>query len=95
MTGRDPDAPRPDYFDGQRLTASDLDSEQPHRRPLRFLALAGAVVITALTALAARASWPKKYTGPEFKAKSNEVAIETLELGQEGLEVDGGADDEP
>jgi phage tail-like protein len=31
-------------------------------------------------------SWPCKYIGPTLAAKSNEVAIETLELAHEGLE---------
>ena len=30
--------------------------------------------------------WPCKYIGPTLDAKSNEVAIETLELAHEGLE---------
>jgi phage tail-like protein len=31
-------------------------------------------------------SWPCKYVGPTLNAKSNDVAIETLELVHEGLE---------
>ncbi|MFL5967988.1 MAG: phage tail protein [Gaiellaceae bacterium] len=31
-------------------------------------------------------SWPCKYIGPHLNAKSNDVAIETLELAHEGLE---------
>jgi phage tail-like protein len=31
-------------------------------------------------------SWPCKYIGPTLDARSNEVAIETLELAHEGLE---------
>src|SRR5580765_5153458 len=35
----------------------------------------------------ARNAFPVKYTGPTLNAKSNEVAIETLELTHEGLDV--------
>jgi phage tail-like protein len=31
-------------------------------------------------------AWPTKWDGPDFSAKSNEVAIETLELAHNGLE---------
>jgi phage tail-like protein len=31
-------------------------------------------------------AWPAKWTGPSLSAKSNDVAIETLELAHEGLE---------
>ena len=34
--------------------------------------------------------WPCKWVGPAFNAKTNEVAIETLEIAHEGLEIDGG-----
>lgn len=30
--------------------------------------------------------WPAKWDGPDFTAKGNEVAIETLELAHEGIE---------
>lgn len=30
--------------------------------------------------------WPTKWDGPDFSAKGNEVAIETLEIAHEGLE---------
>jgi phage tail-like protein len=33
-------------------------------------------------------AWPTKYTGPGFNAKNNEIAIETLELAVESLEID-------
>jgi phage tail-like protein len=33
-------------------------------------------------------AWPTKYTGPSLNAKNNEIAIETLELAVEGLEID-------
>ena len=33
-----------------------------------------------------RDGWPCKYDGPNLNAKSNDVAIETLELAHEGLE---------
>jgi phage tail-like protein len=32
-------------------------------------------------------SWPCKYEGPTLNAQSNEVAIETLELAHEGIEL--------
>lgn len=32
--------------------------------------------------------WPSKFEGPDFKAESNEVAIETLEISHEGLVLD-------
>jgi phage tail-like protein len=35
-----------------------------------------------------REGWPCKWEGPAFNAKSNEVAIETLEIAHEGLELD-------
>jgi phage tail-like protein len=35
-----------------------------------------------------REGWPSKWEGPRFNAKSSEVAIETLEIAHEGLEVD-------
>lgn len=31
-------------------------------------------------------AWPAKWDGPDFSAKGNEVAIETLEIAHEGLE---------
>lgn len=36
-----------------------------------------------------RRGWPCKWTGPTLKATSNEVAIETLEICHEGLQIDG------
>lgn len=34
-----------------------------------------------------REAWPIKWTGPSFNATGNEVAIETLEITHEGLEL--------
>ena len=34
-----------------------------------------------------REGWPRKYEGPALNASSNEVAIETLEIAHEGLEL--------
>jgi phage tail-like protein len=34
--------------------------------------------------------WPCKWEGPALNAKTSEVAIETLEIAHEGLEIDGG-----
>ena len=34
-----------------------------------------------------RNAWPCKWEGPALSAKSNEVAIETLELAHEGFEL--------
>jgi phage tail-like protein len=34
-----------------------------------------------------REGWPTKWTGPTFNAKASEVAIETLEIAHEGLEL--------
>lgn len=31
-------------------------------------------------------AWPTKWDGPDFSAKANEIAIETLELAHEGIE---------
>jgi phage tail-like protein len=36
----------------------------------------------------ARDAWPKKYHGPDLSATNNEVAIETLELAVESLEIE-------
>jgi phage tail-like protein len=33
-------------------------------------------------------AWPVKYEGPRLKATGNEVAIETLEIAHEGLELE-------
>jgi phage tail-like protein len=33
-------------------------------------------------------AWPCKYTGPSLNAKTSEVAIETLEIAHEGLEIE-------
>ena len=33
-------------------------------------------------------AWPSKWTGPALRALGNEVAIETLELVHEGIELD-------
>jgi phage tail-like protein len=33
--------------------------------------------------------WPSKWTGPGLNAKNNEIAMETLEICHEGLEIDG------
>jgi phage tail-like protein len=38
-----------------------------------------------------RRAWPCKWTGPGLKATSSEIAIETLEICHEGLEIDGQA----
>jgi phage tail-like protein len=35
-----------------------------------------------------RRGWPCKLTGPALKAKGNEIAIETLEICHEGLEIE-------
>jgi phage tail-like protein len=35
-----------------------------------------------------REAWPRKLDGPTFNAKTNEVAIETLEIAHEGLVVE-------
>jgi phage tail-like protein len=35
--------------------------------------------------------WPCKWTGPGLNAKTNEVAMETLELCHEGMSIDGEA----
>jgi phage tail-like protein len=32
-------------------------------------------------------AWPSKYTAPTFNAKNNEIAIETVELAVENLEI--------
>jgi phage tail-like protein len=34
-----------------------------------------------------REGWPKKWDGPAFNAKTNEVAIEMLEIAHEGLQL--------
>jgi phage tail-like protein len=34
-------------------------------------------------------AWPCRWTGPVLNAKSNEVAIETLEICHEGMAIDG------
>src|SRR5688572_12906789 len=36
-----------------------------------------------------RRGWPSKWTGPSLNAKNNEVAMETLEISHEGIEIDG------
>jgi phage tail-like protein len=33
--------------------------------------------------------WPCKWTGPGLNAKNNEIAMETLEIAHEGLDIDG------
>ena len=35
-----------------------------------------------------RDAWPVKFEGPTLNATGNEVAIETLELAHEGLEIE-------
>jgi phage tail-like protein len=35
-----------------------------------------------------RRAWPCKWTGPTLNAKNNEIAIETLEICHEGLEIE-------
>jgi phage tail-like protein len=35
-----------------------------------------------------REAWPAKWTGPVLNAESNDVAIETLEIAHEGIELD-------
>jgi phage tail-like protein len=34
------------------------------------------------------AAWPVKYEGPTLNAKGNDIAIETLELAHEGLDLE-------
>ena len=36
-----------------------------------------------------RNAWPSKYEGPSFDAQGNEIAIETLVLSHEGLDLEG------
>jgi phage tail-like protein len=36
-----------------------------------------------------RRGWPSKWTGPGLNAANNEIAMETLEICHEGLEIDG------
>ncbi|MDJ0653686.1 MAG: phage tail protein [Xanthomonadales bacterium] len=36
-----------------------------------------------------RRAWPCKWTGPGLNAANNEIAMETLEICHEGLEIDG------
>ncbi len=38
-----------------------------------------------------RRGWACKWTGPGLNAKNNEIAMETLEICHEGLEIDGQA----
>ena len=35
-----------------------------------------------------RRGWPCKYTGPSFNSANNEIAMETVEICHEGLEID-------
>lgn len=35
-----------------------------------------------------RNAFPVKYTGPQLQARNNEVAIETLEIAHEGIEIE-------
>lgn len=35
-----------------------------------------------------RRAWPCKWTGPTLNAKTNEIAIETIEICHEGLEIE-------
>ena len=35
--------------------------------------------------------WPSKWTGPGLNAANNEIAMETLEISHEGLEIEGQA----
>ena len=35
-----------------------------------------------------REAWPAKWTGPTFNAEAHEVAIQTLELAHEGIDVE-------
>ncbi|MFZ5744014.1 MAG: phage tail protein [Pseudomonadota bacterium] len=35
-----------------------------------------------------RRAWPSKYTGPSLNAANNEIALESLEICHEGLEID-------
>jgi phage tail-like protein len=32
-----------------------------------------------------RSGWPCKYSGPDFNAKANEIAMESVEICHEGL----------
>ena len=34
-------------------------------------------------------AWPRKWNGPTLNAKSSDIAIESLEITHEGLEIDG------
>jgi len=36
-----------------------------------------------------RRGWPSKWTGPGLNAANNEIAMETLEICHEGLDIDG------
>ncbi|HSC50109.1 MAG TPA: phage tail protein [Solirubrobacteraceae bacterium] len=35
-----------------------------------------------------RRAWPRKWEGPQLRGRGNDVAIETLELAHEGVELD-------
>lgn len=62
-------------MDGQieRRDGSIIVLDDARNRVLRFDFLRG---------------WPSKWEGPTLNAKSNEVAIETLEIAHEGLRLD-------
>ena len=36
-------------------------------------------------------AWPSKWGGPSLNAKNNEIAMESLEISHEGLDIDGEA----
>ena len=53
----------------------------------------GAIVVlgddhTPVARFRFREGWPSKWEGPKFNARSSEVAIETLEIAHEGLELE-------
>jgi phage tail-like protein len=64
---------------------NEIKTNTSKRTPVTIRLLDEAGAPTMVWTLAS--AWPAKVTGPDLKAEGNEVAVESLEIGHEGLTI--------
>ena len=73
-------------FEWRRMVTEP--SDDPAREPRRNISI---ILLdekrTERVRFNLKSAWPSKWTGPDFKASANEIAIEQLELCHEGVSV--------
>jgi hypothetical protein len=86
MTNPDGDDRRPERFDDGLVAAADVDRDPRARPRLPFLVAAGGA-IAALVAILVRRGRPEKFEAPGLNAEGTDVAVDTLELTDQGVET--------